>query len=204
MFFRRRQPAETTEIKLVVGLGNIGKPYQNTRHNIGFEVVDALAREHAARFRVGKFKGEEATIRIGEQRVLLLKPHTLMNLSGESVLAAVRFYRIPLSQLLIVCDDVNLPLGKLRFRPRGSDGGHNGLWNIINRLGSQEFARLRLGVGEKPPEMDLVDFVLGHFITRERQVMNAARDFAARAVETWVTEGTEAAMNRWNAVQPEQ
>jgi len=186
-------------MKLVVGLGNIGKLYINTRHNIGFEVADELARLHNARFRAGKFKGEETSINIGDQRVLLLKPSTLMNLSGDAVIAAARFYKIPPAQILLICDDVNLPPGRIRLRPGGSDGGHNGLWHVINRMGTQEIPRLRIGVGEKPPQMEMVDYVLGHFLGSERATMNAARGYAAQAAETWVTEGMTAAMNRWNA-----
>lgn len=198
-FFHRSAALPTTETRLVVGLGNIGRPYLNTRHNIGFEVVDEFARRYNARFRSGKCKGEEAVVSVNGVRVMLLKPSTLMNLSGDAVSAAARFYKIPSSQILVVCDDVNLPLGKVRLRARGSDGGHNGLWHIINRLGTQDFPRLRIGVGEKPSQMEMVDYVLGHFLGHERSVMNAARDVAADAIETWVSEGIEAAMNRWNA-----
>lgn len=198
LFHRQSSTASPSDLHLVVGLGNIGNQYQNTRHNIGFEVADELARMYNAHFRKGKFKGEEATISIAGKRVLLLKPHTLMNLSGDAVAAAVRFYKIPLSQILVICDDVNLPVGKIRLRAKGSDGGHNGLWHIINRLGSQDFARLRIGVGAKPPQMDLADYVLGRFLAAERPAMDEARDNAARAAETWVTDGIEAAMNRWN------
>ena len=198
MLFQRRE-AIPANMKLVVGLGNIGNQYANTRHNIGFEVADELARLHAGRFRAGKFKGEETLLHLGGQRVLLLKPHTLMNLSGDAVSAALRFYKLLPAQLLVICDDINLPLGKLRLRAQGSDGGHNGLWHIIHRLGTAEFARLRIGVGAKPAQMELVDYVLSRFLAAERPSMNAARDYAASAVETWVSEGIEAAMNRWNA-----
>ncbi|HEY3417112.1 MAG TPA: aminoacyl-tRNA hydrolase, partial [Armatimonadota bacterium] len=158
MFFRR-QPTEgpASDTRLVVGLGNIGKAYEHTRHNVGFDVVDELARLHSVRFRRSKFSGEEADIRVGGQRVLLLKPHTLMNLSGNAVGPAVRFYHLSLSNVLVICDDFYLPVGKLRFRPKGSDGGHNGLWSLINRLGSQEFPRLRIGVGEAAPNEDKAD-----------------------------------------------
>lgn len=199
MFFRRQQTAPSVDMKLVVGLGNIGRQYENTRHNIGFEAVDELARLHHASFRKGKFNGEEATITISGKRVLLLKPHTLMNLSGDAVAAAARFYKIPSTNILVVCDDVNLPVGKIRLRARGSDGGHNGLWHIINRLGTQDFPRLRIGVGAKPPQMELAAYVLGRFLAAERPLMDTARDTAARAIETWVTDGIETAMNRWNA-----
>ena len=185
-----------------MGLGNIGTQYVNTRHNIGFEVVDEIARRYNVRFRKGRFKGEEATLHIAGHRVLLVKPHTFMNLSGDAVMAASRFYKILPSHILVICDDVNLPAGKIRLRARGSDGGHNGLWHIINRLGTQDFARLRIGVGDKIPQMELKDYVLGRFLAQERPVMNESRDVACQAVETWVREGIEAAMNRWNAYIP--
>lgn len=199
MFFRRQTTLPPSDLRLVVGLGNIGSQYTHTRHNVGFEAVDLLAHQHGAHFRKGKFKGEEATITIDGKRVLLLKPHTLMNLSGDAVAAAARFYKINTQRILIVCDDINLPLGRIRLRANGSDGGHKGLWNIINRLGSQDFPRLRVGVGSPPPEMDMVDYVLSRFLANERPLLQEAVTRAADAVETWVREGIEAAMNRWNA-----
>lgn len=203
MIFRRKDDdAPASDLKIVVGLGNIGKQYEGTRHNIGFEVVDEVARLHGGHFRVGKFKGEEATVNIAGQKVLLLKPHTLMNLSGEAVAAAARFYRIPPQRILIVCDDVNLPVGKLRIRAKGSDGGHNGLWSIGNRLRSQEFPRLRIGVGCPPPEWDMADYVLSRYPSRERQEMNDARERAARAVEYWLSEPFENAQNSIHALNP--
>ncbi|MHB9026064.1 MAG: aminoacyl-tRNA hydrolase [Armatimonadota bacterium] len=203
MFFRRKTTeGPAGDLKLVVGLGNIGKAYEHTRHNVGFDVVDELARLHSARFRRGKFNGEEAEIRVDGQRVLLLKPHTLMNLSGNAVAPAVRFYRLPLIQLLVVTDDFYLPVGKLRFRPQGSDGGHNGLFSLINRLGSQEFPRLRIGVGEAPADVDKAHYVLSQFPPWDKPVIREAVETAARAVETWVKDGMGPAMNRWNAWEP--
>ncbi len=199
MFFRRREEMPPSRLKLVVGLGNIGAPYRHTRHNIGFEVVDEKARRHQASFHKGKFTAEAATISVGDERVLLVKPHTMMNLSGDAVAGYARFYKIPPTEILVVCDDVNLPLGKLRFRAGGSDGGHNGLWSIINRLGSNAFPRLRIGVGAVPPGMDMATYVLGHYLAAEQPVIAAARDLAADALETWITGGITAAMNRWNA-----
>ena len=200
MFFRR-QPAAAVpaDLKLIVGLGNIGARYVNTRHNIGFEVLDETARRHNVRFRAGKFRGEEVTLRLEGRKVLLLKPHTLMNLSGDAVVAAMRFYKLLPSQLLVICDDVNLPVGKVRLRARGSDGGHNGLWHVIHRLNTQDFARLRIGVGAKPPQMELADYVLGHFLAIDRPLMTDARDRAVHALMSWASDGVEAAMNRWNA-----
>lgn len=189
-------------MRLVVGLGNIGASYAHTRHNVGFEVADLLAHRHHAGFRRGRFKGDEATLSIGGTRVLLLKPHTLMNLSGEAVVAAARFYKLAPQQILIICDDINLPLGRIRIRPTGSDGGHNGLWNIIHRLGSQDFPRLRVGVGAPPPGMEMVAYVLNRFLADERPHIQDAVARAADAAETWVLDGTEATMNRYNGGPP--
>ena len=202
MFFRRHSTPPPGDLRLVVGLGNIGSQYVHTRHNVGFEVADLLAHQHNVNFRKGKFKGDEATLHIGGTRVLLLKPHTLMNLSGEAVVAAARFYKLTPDRILIVADDINLPLGRIRVRVKGSDGGHNGLWSIINRLGSQDFPRIRVGVGAAPPEMDMVNYVLSRFLSEERAPVQDAIKRAAAAVETWVTEGIEPAMNRWNAGPP--
>jgi len=199
MFFRHPSTPPPGDLRLVVGLGNIGSQYVHTRHNVGFEVADLLASQHGAHFRKGKFKGEEATLTLHGTRVLLLKPHTLMNLSGDAVVAAARFYKLSPERILVVCDDINLPLGRIRVRAKGSDGGHNGLWNIINRLGSQDFPRVRVGVGAPPPEMDMVNYVLSRFLSDERPLVQDAIKRAAAAVETWVTDGLDAAMNRWNA-----
>jgi len=202
MFFRRQSTPPPGDLRLVVGLGNIGSQYVHTRHNVGFEVADLLAQRHGAHFRKGKFKGEEATITLDGKRVLLLKPHTLMNLSGEAVVAAARFYKLSPERILVVCDDINLPLGRIRVRLKGSDGGHNGLWSIIHRLGSQDFPRVRVGVDAPPPDMDMVSYVLSRFLTDERPLVHDAIVRAASAVETWITEDIEAAMNRWNAASP--
>lgn len=216
MLFNRRQSVATAASrKLIVGLGNIGAAYVGTRHNIGFEVADELACHYKARWRKGRRQGEEAEILIREgdapseptgemQRVLLLKPHTLMNLSGDAVSAALRFYRIPVSDLLVVCDDIYLPVGAVRIRASGGDGGHNGLWHISNCLGTQEYARLRLGVGAPPPEMDMADYVLSRFVAAERTPISEAISHAASAAETWATKGMTAAMNHWNAPETGQ
>ena len=199
MFFRRASESASADMRLIVGLGNIGKSYEHTRHNVGFAVADALARTHSAHFRVGKFHGDQTVITLDGHRVLLLKPHTLMNLSGEAVVAAARFYKLAPAQILVICDDINLPLGRLRIRARGSDGGHNGLWSVLHRLGSEEFPRIRIGVGAPPPGMDMVGYVLSRFLTDERPRIAETIQCVAEAAETWATEGTEAAMNRWNA-----
>ena len=184
-------------MKLVVGLGNPGSKYEGTRHNIGFEVVDRLAEGGSGARFTRKFDGLVAENEIDFRRVLLLKPETFMNLSGRSVGQALRFYKLELSDLFVVCDDLSLPLGKLRIRGGGSDGGQKGLRDIAAQLGTEEFARLRVGIGERGP-IDAVDFVLSRFRTAERAVIDDAVILATQAVAVWVTQGLAAAMNRFN------
>jgi PTH1 family peptidyl-tRNA hydrolase len=183
--------------KLVVGLGNPGSMYQGTRHNIGYEVVDLLARGGSGARFSRKFDGQLAEAEIDFHRVLLLKPETFMNLSGRSVRQALQFYKIERPDLLVICDDLSLPLGKLRIRGGGSDGGQKGLRDIIAQLGSDEFARLRIGIGDRGP-IDATDFVLSRFRAAERPIIDDALITATQAVAVWVSQGTEAAMNRFN------
>ena len=183
--------------KLVVGLGNPGSKYQATRHNIGFEVVDRLAQGGSAVSFARKFDGLIAETEIDFHRVLLLKPETFMNLSGRSVGQVMRFYQLGLADLLVVCDDLNLPLGKIRIRGGGSDGGQKGLRDISAQLGTDEYARLRLGIGQRG-EMDAADFVLSRFRSSERPSIDDALILAAQAVAVWVTQGLPTAMNRFN------
>ncbi|MEX0612475.1 MAG: aminoacyl-tRNA hydrolase [Pirellulales bacterium] len=185
-------------MKLIVGLGNPGRRYEKTRHNVGFEVLDEVAKRNAAGSAKEKFHGRVAEATIAGQPVLLLWPQTLMNRSGQSVAAAIGFYQLPLSDLLLVCDDFNLPLGRLRFRGQGSAGGQKGLDDTIDRLGSEEFARLRIGIGPVPDAWDPADYVLGRFTGAERDVIDDAIVRAAEGAECWVTEGIEAGMNRFN------
>src|SRR3954464_6603659 len=154
-------------LKLVVGLGNPGSKYEGTRHNIGFEVVDRLAAGGSGATFARKFDGLLAETEIDFRRVLLLKPETFMNLSGRSVAQALRFYKLDLADLLVICDDLNLPLGKLRIRGGGSDGGQKGLRDITAQLGSESYARLRIGIGERGP-VDAADFVLSRFRGADR------------------------------------
>jgi PTH1 family peptidyl-tRNA hydrolase len=183
--------------KLVVGLGNPGSKYEGTRHNIGFEVIDRLAEGGAGARFSRKFDGLVAETEIDFRRVILLKPETFMNLSGRAVAQALRFYKLELADLLVVCDDLSLPLGKLRLRGGGSDGGQKGLRDIIACLGSDAFARLRLGIGDRGPA-DAADFVLSRFRGAERPVIDDALILAAQAVAVWTTQGLAAAMNRFN------
>ena len=185
-------------MKLIVGLGNIGRKYENTRHNVGFNVLDLVAERNAGGTSKEKFEGRTQEVTIGGERALLLWPHTLMNLSGRSVQAALAFYQLQLGDLLVVCDDFNLPLGKLRLRSQGSAGGQNGLADIISRLGSEEFSRLRLGIGPVPERWDAADFVLGRFGPSDRTMIDEAIDRAAEAVECWTKNGIQSAMNQFN------
>jgi PTH1 family peptidyl-tRNA hydrolase len=183
--------------KLVVGLGNPGSKYDATRHNIGREAVDRLAAGGSGARFSRKFDGLLAEAEIDFQRVLLLKPETFMNLSGRSVAQAVRFFKIEAADLLVICDDLSLPLGKLRLRAGGSDGGQKGLRDITAHLGTEAYARLRIGIGDRG-QLDAADFVLSRFRSAERPVIDDALILAAQAVAVWTTQGLAVAMNRFN------
>jgi PTH1 family peptidyl-tRNA hydrolase len=188
---------ESTPLRVVVGLGNPGSRYRGTRHNVGYGVVDLLAESAGVGRPQSRFQAEVAEWRLDEYKVLLVKPETFMNLSGRCVRPLVDFYQLPLEDLLVVCDDINLPLGKLRFRARGTHGGHNGLRDIQNHLGTTEYSRLRIGV-DAPPEEGAIDHVLGRFRPSERPVIEDALRLAAQGVETWIRKGIEACMNQYN------
>jgi PTH1 family peptidyl-tRNA hydrolase len=185
-------------MKVIVGLGNPGLQYRRTRHNLGFMVVSDLARERGIRFRRGRFECLQGEGDIGAERVLLVKPHTFMNRSGRCVAALARALKVSFSDLLVVCDDVNLELGRLRLRRGGSAGGHKGLQSIIEQLGSDQFPRLRIGVGRPRGEGDIVSHVLAGFQRSEWPVVKEAVARAVQAVETWVYYGIDEAMNRFN------
>lgn len=185
-------------MKIVVGLGNPGGKYDGTRHNIGFDVVVALARK----FQAGKVTiahhSELAEVMIGSEKVLLATPQTFMNLSGRAVSSLVKFYKIALDDLLIVCDDLNLECGQLRLRSGGASGGQKGLKDIISALGTEEFPRLRFGIGRPPGSMDVVTFVLKPFLAEERDEVALSVQNSVQAVGLWVREGILAAMNQVN------
>lgn len=185
-------------MKLVVGLGNPGRKYEGTRHNVGFRVVAELARKYGGSKPKRDFQGEVSEINVDGERMLLLCPHTLMNLSGGSVLEARDFYKIADGDLLIVCDDFNLPLGKVRLRGSGSSGGQKGLENTIRRLGSDQIPRLRIGIGSPPAGYESPDFVLGRFTKAELPEIDEAIWRAADATVLWAREGIANAMNRYN------
>lgn len=184
-------------MKAVVGLGNPGLAYRNTRHNAGFMVVDLVADRLKAPIRRRGPKALLGEGRLDDFRVILAKPQTYMNNSGEAVRALLDYYRLSPTDLLVVCDDVNLPLGRLRLRARGSAGGHNGLKSIIAHLGTEEFPRLRLGVGTPEPG-EMVDHVLGRFAKAERDLLREQVGRAADAVECFLQAGIDEAMNRFN------
>ena len=184
---------------LLVGLGNPGDKYENTRHNVGFMAVDELADRANVPVQKLKYKALTNTVTIGGQKVLLMKPVTYMNLSGEAVRQAVDFYKVPADHVLVVSDDTALAVGRLRIRKGGSAGGHNGLKNIIQHLGTDQFPRLRLGVGEKPhPDYDLADWVLGKFVGEDKKAIDAAVKKAADAVECILSQGLDRGMNKFN------
>jgi PTH1 family peptidyl-tRNA hydrolase len=184
---------------LVVGLGNPGPKYAQDRHNVGFQVVDALARAHDLAFSREKLaRVQTAQGRIGGRSVLLAKPQTFMNRSGQAVARLARWFKIPPQQMLVVYDELDLPLGRLRLRAEGSSGGHNGMRSIIQALGSQDFPRLRFGIGRPPGQMDPADYVLHPFSKEEKEVVAVVLDQAVVAVETWLQEGIVVAMDRFN------
>lgn len=184
-------------MKVIVGLGNPGPKYAGTRHNVGFEVIDYLAAAPGTSPFREKFEALVAEVKEGGETVILVKPLTYMNLSGRAVRAILDFYKVPVADLLVVCDDINLPLGKLRVRARGSHGGQNGLRNIQEQLGTDAYARLRIGIDA--PSYDAVDHVLSKFKPGERAAVDKAVADAAQAVLTFVRQGAEAAMNQFNA-----
>lgn len=197
MFFSRSKAPGVTW--LVVGLGNLGGQYEHTRHNVGFDVVDAIADTLDIPVQRLKFKALTNTAALGGEKILLMKPTTFMNLSGEAVEQAADFYKVPPEHIIVLSDEVALPPGKLRVRSSGSAGGHNGLKNIILHLHSDQFPRIRVGVGEKPhPDYDMADWVLGRPQGADRKAIDDAVARAAQAVEVLIREGPQAAMNRFN------
>lgn len=184
---------------LVVGLGNPGARYESTRHNMGFLALDRLAEREKLRFNKLRFKAWTAEWKLGEDKVLVMKPQTYMNLSGESAGAAARFYKIPADHILVVSDDISLPVGKLRLRSAGSAGGHNGLKNIIQHLGTDRFPRIKVGVGSpQQAGYDVVDWVIGMPTGEDQNVLLDALDRAAQAIPAVITQGMDRAMNQFN------
>ena len=185
-------------MKAIIGLGNPGMKYAGTRHNIGFDAVTAIADKYNLSINNKKFKGVYADGHIAGEKVLLVQPQTFMNLSGECVREVADFYKLNPDEIIIICDDINLDVGRLRIRKKGSAGGHNGLKNIIAHLGTEEFPRIRVGVGEKTEGWDLADYVLARFDKDSEPVIREALANVVGAVETWISDGIDAAMNRFN------
>lgn len=184
---------------LIVFLGNPGPRYEMTRHNAGFMAADAMAKEMNVSINKLRFKALTASCEIGGESVLLMKPQTFMNLSGDAVSQAAKFYKIPPEQVIVVSDEISLPIGKLRIRTKGSAGGHNGLKDIIAKLGTDAFPRIRIGVGAPPhPDYDMADWVLSSFKNQDAEDMLAAAARAAQAAQCYITQGAERAMNRFN------
>ena len=184
---------------LLVCLGNPGDKYENTRHNVGYMVADEVAERQNKPVQRLKFKALTNTLTISGEKVLVMKPITYMNLSGEAVRQAADFYKIPPERVLVVSDDTALPVGKLRLRVKGSAGGHNGLKNIIQHLGTDQFPRLRVGVGEKPhPDYDMADWVLGKFVGEDKKAIDGAVKRAADAIECILAEGIDRGMGKFN------
>ncbi len=184
---------------MVVGLGNPGPKYAGTRHNVGFDVLDHLSRVRAAPTPRAKFEGQFTTVNVGDSSLILVWPLTYMNESGRCVKAIAQFYKInPLSDLLVICDDLSLPLGKLRVRGKGSAGGQKGLNHILQVFGAQEIARLRIGIDAAPPQWETVDYVLGRFRAEEKPVIDTAVERAADAVLAWCQHDLAHCMNQTN------
>lgn len=188
----------TESMKLVVGLGNPGKKYDGTRHNVGWQVLATLSSRHGGGRPRAKFDAELVEIGIGQQRVLLACPLTYMNLSGRAVRGIVDFYKLSIDDVLVVCDDFNLPVGRIRFRPGGSSGGQKGLENIIQMMSTDQVPRLRIGVGPVPERWEAADFVLSRFTKQDIPEVEQTVVRAADGVDCWAIYGTETAMNRYN------
>ena len=202
--FRKRWSTSTEDegtegMYLIVGLGNPGKEYENTRHNMGFDVIDKLIERHGIPQSGVKFKAMYGKGVIGGQKVIVMKPLSYMNLSGGPVQEMCAYFKIdPESRLVVIHDDVDLAPGALRIRKQGSAGGHNGMKDIISRLGTEKFVRIRVGVGQKPAGWNLADYVLGHLDSVDRKLVDEAQEAACDAIELLVQEGPDAAMNRFN------
>ncbi|GAA0253785.1 aminoacyl-tRNA hydrolase [Faecalicatena contorta] len=196
---------EVKRMYIIAGLGNPDRQYEGTRHNVGFEVIDTIASKYNIAVDTKKHRAFIGKGVIGGQKVILAKPQTYMNLSGESIISLVEYYKIDEEQeLIVIYDDVSLGVGKLRIRAKGSAGGHNGIKNIIAHLGSEVFPRIKIGVGEKPPKYDLADYVLGHFTKAEHELMEEGYGNAVHAIEMIISGEIQAAMNEYNRKKKEE
>lgn len=194
----RQSSGQGSGRSLIVGLGNPGREYAANRHNVGFRCVEHLAVAHGMAFNKRQKRARVALGAIGEWRVILAQPQTFMNESGRAVAPLARFYRVPLEHLLVVYDDLDLPPGTVRLRPEGGSGGHKGIRSITEHLGSQEFVRLRIGIGRPPGRMDPAAYVLQDFSAEEEPLLEETLERAVAAIETWLREGIQVAMDRYN------
>ena len=198
MFFKKKTDDCIYDM-LLIGLGNPGTQYENTRHNAGFMVVDAFCEKYSINLNKNKYKALFGEGQVCGKRVLVAKPQTFMNNSGEAVSAIAGFYKIPLSRLLVVSDDISLAPGKMRIRVKGSAGGQKGLNSIIEHLSTNEFARIKMGVGDRPDrESDITNWVLGRMSEEDRDLFENAKENAIKAIETILKDGVDSAMNRYN------
>lgn len=199
MFGKTKNYGSSAFDYIVVGLGNPGREYENTRHNCGFDAIDKLADKHNFQMKKLRFKSLTGECRIGSAKCLVMKPSTYMNLSGQAVVEAMNFYKIPAERVIVIFDDISLDAGKMRIRQKGSDGGHNGMKNIIYLSGSDMFPRIKLGVGKKPhPDYDLKDWVLGKFSASDRKLIEEVLEKSVEAVELMVNDRTSDAMQKFN------
>ncbi len=197
MFFFKKNTGGTD--MLIVGLGNIGKEYDNTRHNVGFMAIDELARRQNVAVSRLKYRAKTAQTTIKDTRIFLMKPTTYMNLSGESIIEAMQYYKLNPDQVLVITDDTSLPVGSIRIRRKGSAGGHNGLKSIIKHLATEAFPRIKIGVGDKPhPDYDMAKWVLSRFSPQESKQLNDAITNTCDAVELMLAEHIDAAMAKYN------
>lgn len=189
---------ECCELKLIVGLGNPGPQYEQTRHNIGFKVIDELAHRLQTPLKHSKFNGMYAIVHHDNEKLILLKPLTYMNLSGESIQAMMRYYDVPIDHLLVIYDDLDLPVGKIRLRQKGSAGGHNGIKSTIAHLGTQEFKRIRVGIDRPGPDISVSNYVLSTFSKEEQKIMEEVISRCADSCEKWLEMSFIEVMNQFN------
>ena len=198
MMIQKNTEYGAEDMHLIVGLGNPTKQYEGTRHNVGFETIDRIAAENHIPVEEKKHKALYGSGYIEGEKVILAKPQTFMNLSGESVRELSDYYKIPAENIIVIYDDISLDVGQLRIREKGSAGGHNGIKNIILHLGTEVFPRIKVGVGEKPKGWDLADYVLGRYSAEDRKIIDEAQKEAAEAVKLMVMDDVRGAMNRYN------
>jgi peptidyl-tRNA hydrolase, PTH1 family len=196
-------PGQNTALYLLAGLGNPGREYRDNRHNVGFMLVDQICKEFD--IKIGKFQAKAliGSGSISGQKVILAKPQTYMNLSGQSISGLVRYYKVPLPNVLLAHDDLDLPLGTLRLRPSGGSAGQKGVASTIEQLGTAEFARLRIGIGRPPGQMDSASYVLQNFPVQEQDILKMTLERALKAVQLFIERGLEAAMNQYNGALKE-